>query len=40
LNRKIRALIVDDESLAREALLVMLSDDPEIEVIAQCRNGR
>lgn len=40
LNRKIRALIVDDESLAREALLVMLDDDPEIEVIAECRNGR
>ncbi len=40
LNRKIRALIVDDESLAREALLVMLGDDPEMEVIAECRNGR
>jgi two-component system, LytTR family, response regulator len=40
LNRKIRALIVDDESLAREALLVMLDDDSEIEVIAECRNGR
>jgi two-component system, LytTR family, response regulator len=40
LNRKIRALIVDDESLAREALLVMLSDDPEIEEIAECRNGK
>ena len=40
MNRKIRALIVDDESLAREALLVMLDDDPEIEVIAECRNGR
>ena len=40
MNRKIRALIVDDESLAREALLVMLGDDPEIEVIAECRNGR
>jgi two-component system LytT family response regulator len=39
-NRKIRALIVDDESLAREALLVMLGGDPEIEVIAECRNGR
>ena len=39
MNRKIRALIVDDESLAREALLVMLNDDPEIEVIAECRNG-
>jgi two-component system, LytTR family, response regulator len=40
LNRKIRALIVDDESLAREVLLVMLSDDSEIEVIGECRNGR
>jgi two-component system LytT family response regulator len=40
LNRRIRALIVDDESLAREALLVMLDDDPEIEVVAECRNGR
>ena len=40
MNRKIRALIVDDESLAREVLLVMLSDDPEIEVIAECRNGK
>lgn len=40
MNRKIRALVVDDESLAREALLVMLSDDAEIEVIAECRNGR
>jgi two-component system LytT family response regulator len=40
LNRKIRALIVDDETLAREALLVMLNGDPEIEVIAECRNGK
>jgi len=40
LNRKIRALVVDDETLAREALLVMLNDDPDIEVIAECRNGR
>ncbi len=40
MNRKLRALVVDDESLAREALLVMLGGDPEIEVIAECRNGR
>lgn len=40
MNRKIRALVVDDESLAREALLVMLNDDPDVEVIAECRNGR
>jgi two-component system LytT family response regulator len=40
LNRKIRVLVVDDESLAREALSVMLGDDPEMEVVAECRNGR
>ena len=40
MNRQIRALVVDDESLAREALLVLLNDDPEIEVIAECRNGK
>lgn len=40
MNQKIRALIVDDESLAREALAVMLGDDPDVEVIAECRNGR
>lgn len=40
MNRKIRALVVDDESLAREALMVMLGDDPEIVVVAECRNGK
>ncbi len=40
MNRTIRALVVDDESLAREALLVMLKDDPEMEVIGECRNGK
>ena len=40
MNRKIRALIVDDEALARKALRAMLNDDPEMEVIAECRNGR
>ncbi|HEX8265646.1 MAG TPA: response regulator [Pyrinomonadaceae bacterium] len=40
MNRKIRALIVDDEPLARQALLVMLNNDPQMEVIGECRNGR
>ncbi len=40
LNPQIRALIVDDESLACEALRVMLGDDPEVEVIAEGRNGK
>lgn len=33
-------MIVDDETLAREALAVMLGGDAEIEVVAECRNGR
>lgn len=40
MNRKIRAIVVDDESLARDALLVMLGNDSEMEVVAQCRNGK
>lgn len=37
---KIRALIVDDESLARRALRAMLSADAEVEIIAECDDGR
>ncbi len=40
MNRKIRAIIDDDESLPREALSLMLKDDSEMELIAECRNGR
>ena len=40
LDRKIRALIVDDEALARKALRVMIADDPEMALIAECRSGR
>ncbi len=38
--RKIRTLIVDDESLAREGLEVQLSTDAEIEVIGSCADGK
>lgn len=37
--KKIKALIVDDERLAREELKLMLKDFPEIEVIAEAKNG-
>jgi two-component system LytT family response regulator len=37
---KIRALIVDDEPLARERLQRLLHGEPEIEVIGQCADGR
>lgn len=36
----IRALIVDDEPLARERLRALLADHSAIEVIAECANGR
>jgi len=36
----IRTLIVDDESLARERIRNMLASDLQIEVIAECGNGR
>ena len=36
---KIRALIVDDEPLARSNLKVLLRRDPDIESIAECGSG-
>ncbi|MCI0746982.1 MAG: LytTR family DNA-binding domain-containing protein [Verrucomicrobia subdivision 3 bacterium] len=36
---KIRALIVDDEPLARERLASLLSGDADVEVVGQCANG-
>ncbi|MFQ5650929.1 MAG: LytR/AlgR family response regulator transcription factor [bacterium] len=37
---KIRTLIVDDEPLARDKLKTLLADEPEIEIIAECADGR
>jgi len=37
---KIRTLIVDDESLARERLRQLLQDKPEIEIIGECADGQ
>lgn len=36
---KLRALIVDDENLARERLKLMLADESDIEVIGECADG-
>ena len=38
-GRKIQAVIVDDEQLARQVLHEFLSAHPEIEVAAECANG-
>lgn len=37
---KVRVLIADDEPLAREGLRAELLSDPEVEIIAECANGR
>ena len=36
---KIRALLVDDEELARHALRNLLKAHPEVEIAAECANG-
>ena len=35
----IRALVIDDEPLARKALLRLLKNEPDINVIGQCSDG-
>jgi two-component system LytT family response regulator len=37
--RKIRTVIVDDEPLAREGVRMLLEEDSEISVVAECANG-
>lgn len=39
LGSKIRAIIVDDEELARKVLLEYIGGHPDIEVVAECANG-
>jgi two-component system LytT family response regulator len=38
-DRKIRAVIVDDEELARQVIRELLAPHPEIEVVGECANG-
>jgi two-component system, LytTR family, response regulator len=37
---RIRALVVDDEPLARDMIREMLDGDPEAEIIGECAGGR
>jgi two-component system LytT family response regulator len=37
---KLKAIIADDEVLSREGLRLLLSEDSDIEVVAECANGR
>ncbi len=36
---KIRTLIVDDEPMARERVLSLLQQQPDIEVVGECADG-
>ena len=36
----IRAIIADDERLAREKLRILLGSEPQVQVVAECPNGR
>jgi two-component system LytT family response regulator len=36
---KIRTLVVDDEPVAREKVISLLREEPDIEVIGECSNG-
>jgi two-component system LytT family response regulator len=38
-DKKIRAVIVDDEELARQVLREFITAHPEIEIAAECANG-
>ncbi|HUO33589.1 MAG TPA: response regulator [Candidatus Acidoferrum sp.] len=38
-KKKIRAVLVDDEELARQILREYLATHPEIEIVAECANG-
>lgn len=38
-DTKIRAVIVDDEELARQVIRELLASHPEIEIIGECANG-
>jgi two-component system LytT family response regulator len=39
-SNTIRTLVVDDEPLGRERIRMLLSCDPEIEIVEECSDGR
>ena len=39
-SARIRVLIVDDEPLARERISDLLANDPQIDIVGECSNGR
>jgi len=36
----IRTMVVDDEPLGRERISALLAEEPDVEVVAECGDGR
>jgi two-component system, LytTR family, response regulator len=36
----VRAVVADDERLARDKLLILLNSEPQVQVIAECQDGK
>jgi two-component system, LytTR family, response regulator len=39
-DQPLRAIIVDDEELARRGIEIRLANYPDVQIVAQCQNGR
>ena len=39
-EKRIQALVIDDEALARGMIREMLAGDPDVEIVGECSNGR
>ena len=39
-DRIVRTVIADDERLARQKLLILLEEEPQVKVVAECQDGR
>lgn len=39
-SNRIRAVIADDETLARKFIRRMLKDEPDVEIVGECANGK
>jgi two-component system LytT family response regulator len=39
-DRPIRAIIVDDEELARRGIEIRLAAHSDVQIVGQCQNGR
>ncbi len=40
LDTVVRTVVADDESLARQKLLILLDSEPQVKVVAECQDGR